>query len=173
MHHLHLSIVLLTLSLVVGACANTPPAAPEPVSLHLIRQGQQMLGGSRTLGGMWITDQGQLAELMSQVEQRAQLPSEPTPLPEVDFAEDGILAVWMGEKPTGGFSLGLSGDQAEIEEQTALVPVQWLEPEEGAVTPQVITNPYLIVRLGQGSYNRVSVVDQNGVVRASLEVGEE
>jgi len=168
MHHLRLLLVLSTLGAIAVACVQTPAAAPEPLPVAVIDRGQRLVEMPGAPGARWVTDQSQLSGLLGR---RGSVPSEPVALPEVDFTTDGVLAVWMGEQPTGGYSLELAADQAVIEDGVARVTVKWLEPAEGMVTPQVITNPYLMIRLPRGGYDSIAVVDEHGVVRVQSGAG--
>ena len=84
-------------------------------------------------------------------------------LPEIDFSADGVLFIWMGRKPSGGYALRLMADRAEVENHAARVPVRWIEPPKGALVIQMLTNPYLLIRLAKGDYDTITVFDAGGV----------
>lgn len=127
-----------------------------------------MVGVSKTLGCMWITNEDQLFGLMDRVAKGTKIPARPIAPLEIDFAEYGVLVVWMGQMPTGGYALELMAETAEIKNQTALVPVRWIEPKKGSLTVQIITNPYLMIRLAKGNYDTIAVIDQNGLVKIQI-----
>jgi hypothetical protein len=67
------------------------------------------------------------------------------PLPEVDFGRESVVALFMGTKPTGGYSIeveGLTQQQNELQ-----VDVRLNEPPEGAITTQALTSPWVMVRV--------------------------
>jgi hypothetical protein len=65
------------------------------------------------------------------------------PAPKVDFAREMVVGVFMGGRPTGGFSVEIVGAR---EDGGALV-VQYREtmPGPGAMTAQVLTSPFHLV----------------------------
>lgn len=113
-------------------------------------------------GVRWMTDSDQLSEWLAG---KGVVTTDNQALPDVDFDADGVLVIWMGQRRTSGYSLELAPDAAVVDGRVARVPVRWVEPEEGMLTPQVITHPYLLLRLPRGHYDSIAVVDQEGTVR--------
>jgi len=77
--------------------------------------------------------------------------------PAVDFNREMVLAVFLGTRPTAGFSVEIVGAR---EESGALV-VSYREgrPPTGIVTAQVLTSPYHLVAVpkhGDVKWERVS-----------------
>jgi hypothetical protein len=164
--------LLPVLCLIIGACAHSPQTAPPQVHLKRFQSGQQMTGTSKTPGCMWITSEEQLSGLMAQVAGRTKIVSRPIPLPEIDFSKYGVLVVWMGQKPTGSYALELMAETAAVKKKTVLVPVRWIGPQEGMLTIQVITNPYLMVQIAKKDFQAIAVVDQNGRVKTMVNIAE-
>lgn len=67
------------------------------------------------------------------------------PLPPVDFAKESVVAVFMGSRPTAGYSVAIL---STTEGGGALI-VRYREtrPAPGAITAQVLTFPYHIVAI--------------------------
>ena len=67
------------------------------------------------------------------------------PRPSVDFVREMVVGVFLGSRPTGGFSIEVVGAR---EEGGALV-VQYREtrPPPGSVAAQILTSPYHLVTL--------------------------
>ena len=67
--------------------------------------------------------------------------------PPVDFSKEMVVAVFLGTRPTAGFSVEIVGAR---EEGTALV-VSYREtrPQPGNVTAQILTSPYHIVAVSK------------------------
>ncbi len=70
-------------------------------------------------------------------------------VPQVDFTKETVLAVYMGTKPTNGYSV-------EIKEVRNFPPllevlVQTSGPQKGKMYLQVITHPYHIVKIEKTS----------------------
>jgi len=153
--------LMLALNAATGACRHNvqpPPASVGSVPLAMLRAALADTDGPQSPEAVWIGDENQWESLLAQDAAH----------PEVDFARYGVLLVRMGEKPTGGYGLQLAGDTAQIDGGVATVPVQWTEPEAGSITVQVITSPYLLVRMAKGPYDSIAVADQDGRVRLRL-----
>lgn len=67
------------------------------------------------------------------------------PLPDVDFSRETILAVFMGQQPSGGYNLDVL--DVKLEAGDAYVDVIFNEPAEGAITTQALTSPWAILRV--------------------------
>lgn len=67
------------------------------------------------------------------------------PVPTVDFSKEMVAAVFLGSRPTGGFSVEIVGTRAEGD---ALV-IEYAErrPGRGDIVSQVLTSPFHIVKL--------------------------
>ncbi len=67
------------------------------------------------------------------------------PAPEIDFSQRMVLAVFAGEKPTGGFTMAI---KRVVKERGGLkVYVEEGSPPPGAMVTQVLTYPYHIVSI--------------------------
>lgn len=64
-------------------------------------------------------------------------------LPEIDFEDDMVIAVFMGEKPTGGYVIEI----VSIEEyaDSIVVNIKETVPGEDEMTTQALTYPYHVV----------------------------
>ena len=167
-----LLIVFFLLNVALSACGQSSREVSTPLTLTAISSGLENLGESKSMEAVWISSEDQWAGLIDRTSGNARILIQPVARPHVDFAEYGVLLIRMGEKPTGGYRLQLMADKANVENRIALVPLQWIEPEKGAITTQVITYPYLMVRMAKGSFDRIDVVDQDGTVRFRLDVTE-
>ena len=65
------------------------------------------------------------------------------PLPKVNFEEETVLFVGMGQRNTGGFSISI--ERVEEEKDQVLVSVQTKSPAPGGITLQALTAPFHIV----------------------------
>jgi hypothetical protein len=83
----------------------------------------------------------------------------PPPVPDVDFTDDQVVAVFMGEKRTGGYSveiLTVETKSSEQEDLTSLViTVAYHQPKSGEIVQEVITHPYQIITIPQLAGNKV------------------
>lgn len=71
-------------------------------------------------------------------------PKEP---PLVDFQTEMIVAVFSGEKPTGGYSIEITGIQKDSAKHVVQVFVRESKPPAGAIVVQALSQPYHIVKL--------------------------
>jgi hypothetical protein len=164
------AVLLLGLNITLGACIHTTKTDLSPVTLASVKSRLQNLGESKSMGAIWINSEDQWDDLIDIVSGTTNnLPQSGT-MPDIDFARYGILLIRMGEKPTGGYGLELMENVAKIESRMAVVHVRWIEPEKGSITTQVITYPYLMIRMARGAFDGITVIDQDGTVRATVEI---
>jgi hypothetical protein len=69
--------------------------------------------------------------------------------PSVDFSRDVVVAVFMGTRPTAGFSIEI----VRVREEGPALVVTYKEtrPAPDALTAQVLTSPFHIVAVPRGS----------------------
>lgn len=70
---------------------------------------------------------------------------EPPAVPRVDFSRESVLALFLGQKPTGGYGIevtGLANEGGEI-----YADVKITEPAEGSMASQALTSPWQLVRI--------------------------
>lgn len=79
-----------------------------------------------------------------------------------------LIAISRGRQPTPGY--GFTLEEAYRDGATAVVRVRWETPEAGAVLPQMLTHPCLVVALPRDTFQRVEAVDQHGGRIGSLEL---
>lgn len=81
------------------------------------------------------------------------------PVPDVDFTDHQVVAVFMGEKRSGGYSveiLTVENKNSEKDDQTSLViTVAYHQPKSGEIVQEVITHPYHIITIPQRAANKV------------------
>lgn len=72
---------------------------------------------------------------------------------------DTVVGVFLGQRPTGGYSVRVAGASAQNSVLTLTVAVT--TPGPGSITTQALTSPWTIVRV-PGNYREVRVVDAQG-----------
>ena len=65
--------------------------------------------------------------------------------PEIDFNEKTVVAVVMGQKSSGGYSVSLK--QLEVKEDKIEFMVEEISPGENCFVTQSLTNPYQIIAI--------------------------
>ncbi|WP_104990206.1 protease complex subunit PrcB family protein [Deinococcus sp. NW-56] len=70
-----------------------------------------------------------------------------------------VVAVFLGQRPTGGYGIRVTG--ASVQNGTLTLTVEVRAPGEGSITTQAITSPWTLVRV-PGTFTRVQLVDAAG-----------
>lgn len=65
--------------------------------------------------------------------------------PNVDFAHDMVVGVFMGSRPTAGFAIEITG--IATEGGATVVRYKQTMPARDAITAQVLTSPYVLVAI--------------------------
>lgn len=120
--------------------------APEQVTWETVASGSQATGVQAPRFEI-VSDQRQLASFWARVH-ASQL--QPPPPPDANFARETLVAVYQGQRPTGGYAVNV---RRVTEEQGELyLDVEFVEPGEGAMTTQALTSPWTLVRVLRGGY---------------------
>lgn len=123
---------------------NTLSTPADEVVWDVIAQGNQAVGFDAPAFRL-VTDEVVLLELWN----RAYGSSlEVPPVPSVDFSRETVVAVFQGDKPTGGY--GIEVLAAAIEAGELFVDMRFSEPDPGAITTQALTSPWIFVRVLRG-----------------------
>ena len=77
-----------------------------------------------------------------------------------DFDGVTVMVISMGQKPTPGYSIEISG--GEVADGSLTITSVWQEPAEGTILPQVLTSPCIEVSVPSAQYNAVRIEDQFG-----------
>jgi hypothetical protein len=83
------------------------------------------------------------------------------PVPEVDFKKEMVVAVFLGERPTGGYSVEAELLPSPAARGELLVRCKENRPAGGANLPSVMTHPFEFRKVPR-SYVRVRVVSPEG-----------
>ncbi|MBB5232854.1 protease complex subunit PrcB family protein [Deinococcus budaensis] len=74
-------------------------------------------------------------------------------------AGETVVGVFLGQRPTGGYSVRVTGASGQGETLTLTVEVR--APGAGAITTQALTSPWTLVRV-PGNFRDVRLVDPSG-----------
>jgi len=161
------SLFVLFFILLVSGCTNLSGMALAGQELDAV-----VIAGSiacaeleKSPGAAWIGDEKGLLSLMDKIN-RQKIGGSSTTLPAIDYDHEGVLLIWMGRQPTGGYRIELASDKVYVRDRTAIVTVRWIEPAKDTIVTQMITSPCLMIKLAKAGYSRIQVVDQKGLVRA-------
>lgn len=163
-------ILMLSGYAILSGCA----LAGKTVKASAIFSSLEGEGLGETPGAAWIDDNEEYVSFMNRI-RRLRLGGVQSEAPAEDFDSEGVLIIWMGRKPTGGYKIELAHDRIYIKDHTAVVTVRWTEPAEGAVLTQRITGPCIMISMSRGDYTRIKVIDEEGIIRAEtlVDTGEE
>ena len=116
---------------------------------------------SPTLAGIETIDKGEYSGIMT----REQLVMEsldewgrfwdrhasvhvPAPnAPEVDFSKEMVIAIFSGEKPTGGYSIEIT--KVELDKDEVTIFFEEVSPEPGQPVTEALTQPFHIVKINR------------------------
>jgi len=76
------------------------------------------------------------------------------PLPTVDFDKEIVAAVFLGEKPTGGYNVEISS--TEVTDSLLTIFVKETSAKPGAIVTQGFTQPFHIVRIEAATVETIS-----------------
>lgn len=137
--------VYVQTDLPTDAGAFTP--APQQLPWEVLAKGQQAVGFDQPSYAL-VTDQAQLTNLWNQA-YGAQLTL--PPVPTVDFGRETVVALFAGQKPSGGY--GLDVRQVSVDNGELYLDVAQTAPAAGSVTTQALTSPWLMVRVLRGGFD--------------------
>lgn len=138
------SLSLLILLLSASACTGS-----ETVMVRKIF-GNAQCGDE--IASMRFIVSAQLQALLAQNALKQTWGSEPN-LPEV--GQLPLLLISLGQKPSGGYGLSLTGEAATVENGALLLPLVIQEPSPNTLQTQQLTQPCLVVELQPGGYRHV------------------
>lgn len=136
-------IVVLAVAIIsiTGCCSQkksangaNSPASAEAVKKHaefeVLKEGS--FGGRKTASNIVISSRQELVSLYSELKW--------DDVPTVDFTKNNVVALFMGERPSGGYSIAL--DKLEINGNAAVVSV--VTKQSDGMAASVMTQPYYI-----------------------------
>lgn len=106
--------------------------ASGTVSFEILEQSSH--GGRKERSNVIITSQDDLQALYTELKLGT--------APKVNFDSNNVVALFLGQKPSGGFTIGVKS--VTVEGNVATVKVNITKPEPGQMTTTVITTPYSI-----------------------------
>ncbi len=130
----------------VGSDSGAFRPSPTDLTWEIMARGDQATGfGSRTFE--LINTEAQLLSLWNRA--YANVLTVP-PVPRIDFERETLVALFMGEQSTGGY--GVVVDSVTEQNSELYLDVRFTSPGAGTITTQVITSPWVMVRVLRGGY---------------------
>ena len=118
--------------------------------------------GTRTLresSTTWITNPTTLKQVYAALNKH-QTGNEEEP-PDINFETDAVLLLEMGQKPTGGYSIDFVPSLSRKVDTRAVIHVSWNTPKKGAVLTQVVTSPFMLLKIRRSGITSITIIDQN------------
>ncbi len=94
-------------------------------------------GGRETASRVVITSQEELNDLYRELNFKN--------IPNVDFNEYNVVALFLGQKSTGGYSIGI--ESVGFKEDTATVRIKTTKPKPGENVTMALTQPFCIATI--------------------------
>jgi len=153
------------------ACMAAPAGqAPKTaLSVKMLATGQQCLPAPESWTATWISSQDQLLQMISRCHAN-RIETITKEVPSVDFERFGVLAVEMGRQSSAGYGFDAEKVTAYIDNRTAIVRLEYRRPLPGALTAQMVTGPWVLIRLPAGPYHNIQVVDQDGLLLTRIDL---
>lgn len=80
-------------------------------------------------------------------------------VPRVDFDKEMVVAVFLGEKPTGGYKLEITGIDEDRGKGQLRIVLRESKPPVGSIAIQALTQPYQIVRVKKSDLTTTFVTE--------------
>lgn len=168
-----IGMVAMAISLLFACGMGQRGSVPSPeLNVDVLLAGTQGNDSRQEASAKWIASQEELEQLLAGQKASQLSAQDLKPALEVDYTVSRILLVRMGRKPTAGYSLKLDPESCSISQETAFINLVWSEPAPGMVAAQVITNPFILLKLSKGGYAAVNVVDQHKKTLFDLPVAD-
>jgi len=120
--------------------------APQQLPWEVLAQGQQAVGFDQPHYAL-VSDEAALINLWNQAHgSQLTLP----PVPNVDFGRETVLALFAGQKPSGGY--GVDVRRVSVDNGELYVDLSVSRPAQGAVTTQALTSPWVMIRVLRGGF---------------------
>ncbi len=131
-----------------GASTDGGSEKMSTLQFEVIKKGKNAFGYEKP-AELLIGDEQEWARVWKTVESGT-IPT--PPVPAMDFATTRLIAVFAGDKPTGGFDVRIDQITKGSDGKTLQVIVKEKVPAEGAMVTQAFTSPYEIVKIEAGDY---------------------
>lgn len=143
------SSILMAGSLLSGCAINqTETASGAPLARQITQSAHCGLTAAGHL----------LLENQSQVNRLETLPGRSLPLGplrKIDFSQEHLVLVTLGQKRTGGFSATLDG--SEIVDSQLELTIRTREPEPGTMVTQALTTPCAVIAVAATGWNTIRI----------------
>ena len=127
--------IFLLIFTAAGCSAKKEAMAANDKGFNILKQSEY--GGRETKGFDKVTDARSFKELYRALNIEN--------IPEVDFSKSNVVALYMGQRNTGGYSITIETMRADGE--TTYLKKKETTPEPGSMVSMALTAPYVIVAI--------------------------
>ena len=131
--------ILLAMPILLGCGVNPSPTLAD---IETIDKGEY--SGIMTREQLVIESQNEWEEFWSR---HGSVEFPPPMLPQVDFSEGMVIAVFSGEKPTGGHSIEIT--EVEFAEDEVTIFFEEVLPEPREPVTEALTHPFHIIQINR------------------------
>lgn len=129
--------------------------APQNIRWEVVGRGEQAVGVDGATFSI-ASSANMLLRLWNQgYGSRLNLPS----VPVVNFQQESVIAIYMGQKPTGGY--GIEINDVVMEDGEVYIDVNAYEPSADAFTTQAFTSPWIMVRISRADLELAWIRDSS------------
>jgi len=139
-------------------------------SIELLRKGVNSGRLHEAPSATWITTAADLSSVYARL---GNLQVENLAIPDIDFEIYGLLLIEMGQKPTGGHGIEFDPDLSRFIENQAMVHLRWNTPKEGRVVTQVVTSPYILIKIEKTAIESIIIFDQKQNLLFEISIPDE
>ncbi len=146
-----LAVVIVIVSPLISGCISTQTETASGASLA--RQISQSAHCGLTAPGHLYLESRSEVSILETLPERS-LPLDPIKM--IDFSQEHVVLVALGQKRTGGFSVTLVG--SKIVDQQLELTVLVLGPEPESLVTQVLTTPCAVIAVTAAGWNTIRIL---------------
>lgn len=144
-----LTLFVLVVSLIAGCAVNRSATADGAPLARQVTESDHC--GLTAQGMVYISNTEELDKLAQRPSGNLAL----SMLRDIDFAEEHLVLVGLGQKTTGGF--GLTLQSSEIADDVLELSVKVRRPAAGAMVTQALTTPCAVIAISPRDWERLQV----------------
>lgn len=147
---------------------STGCASKQPVTVSDLARSQQCQSPHTQYDITVVQEEDRWATIFSQQFASGRLPA--PKVPDIDLSLNHIILIDLGQKSTTGHGISLFQESAVVENGLLTITVKITSPDSTMMHAQMMTHPCLALKVPKGDYEKVSVVDQQGLILAEVTV---
>ena len=158
--------MVLVVLMVSSSCfyAHSGESSPESLPIRVLFEGVHCGGIFPEPQVLRVADEKQLENMFRQMG-AAQVGTLSDPSLKVDFSDEEVLLISMGQQRTGGYRLSLHMDRAVVSNGRTKLSLNWTQPSSDDMVTQALTDPCIMMALPKSGSSRILVVDQFGELK--------